>query len=59
MIIAGEARQERVSSMWSLKSRKHDKFILNLLISRSAQGRDHEEVEIVVNEVSTVDILAV
>ena len=57
-IIAGEVRQERVSSIRSFKSRKHHKFILNLLISRLAQSRDPENLEAFVDEVSRVGMVA-
>ena len=57
-IMAGEARHERVSSIRSLKSRKHDEFILNLFISRLAQSRDEENLKAAYEEVSRVGMVA-
>ena len=57
-IVAGEVRQERVSSIRSLKSRKHHKFILNFFISKLAQSRDPEKLEAIVDEVSRVGMVA-
>ena len=57
-IMAGEARHERVSSIRSLKSRKHHEFILNLFISRLAQSRDEENLKAAYEEVSRVGMVA-
>jgi len=57
-IMGGEARHERVSSIRSLKSRKHHEFILNLFISRLAQSRDEENLKAAYEEVSRVGMVA-
>ena len=57
-IIADQSRQERVSSIRSLKSYKHHRFILNLFISRLALSRDNKNLEAVIEEVSRVGAVA-
>ena len=57
-IIADQSRQERVSSIRSLKSYKHHRFILNLFISRLALSRDDKNLEAVIEEVSRVGAVA-
>ena len=47
-----EARDERVSSIRSLKSRKYHEYILNIFISRLAQSRDEENLKAADEEVS-------
>lgn len=57
-IIADQSRQERVSSIRSLKIRKHHRFMLNLFISRLALSRDDKNLESVIEEVSRVGAVA-
>ncbi len=57
-IIADQSRQERVSSIRSLKSRKHHRFILNLFISRLALIRDDKNLEPIIDEVSRIGAVA-
>ena len=57
-IIADQSRQDRVSSIRSLKIRKHHRFILNLFISRLALSRDDKNLEPMIEEVSRVGSVA-
>ena len=57
-IMGREARDERVSSLRSLKSRKYHEFILNLFISRLAQSRDEANLKADDEEVSRVGMVA-